>query len=104
VVLSLCNETFVDFWIKSKELLAGNVLSIYAAGVKDRGPCQSYLQHCAQSNVREYREIALPESAGAGFYYRASGEWMLPAIEWLRGHHAAVTEQGLVPPEVRKPE
>ena len=57
VVLSLCNETFVDFWIKSKELLAGNVLSIYAAGVKDRGPCASYLQHCSQLNVREHREI-----------------------------------------------
>ena len=102
VVLSLCSETFIDFWIAHAELLAGNVLSIHADGTKDRGSCQRFLEHCAQRDVREHRELRM--AGGAGFHFRASAEWLLPAIEWLRGNHAAVTESGLRPPEVRKPE
>lgn len=103
VVLSLCNETFIDFWIAHKELLAGNVLSIYADGTPDRSSCRRYLEHCAGVNVRTFREIVLPASAGPAYYFRASGDWLLPAIEWLRGNHDRVSEQGVLPPDVRKP-
>ncbi|MDX9757710.1 MAG: hypothetical protein RBU27_01000 [Bacteroidota bacterium] len=102
VVLSLCTESFIDFWIAHNETLCGNVLSIHADGDKDRGPCHRYLEHGATAHVREHREMRI--AGNAGFQFRASAEWLLPAIEWLRGNHAAVTETGLKPPEVRKPE
>lgn len=102
VVLSLCAEAFIDFWIAHNELLCGNVLSMYARDAKDRGPCHRYLEHCATAEVREHRD--LPIAGGTGFHFRASAEWLLPALEWLRGNHAAVTEHGLKPPDVRKPE
>ena len=104
VVLSLCNDAFMDFWIANKELLSGNVLSVYAEGTPDRTSCRRYLEHCAGVNVRMHREIALPASAGPAFHFRASGDWLLPAIEWLRGNHDRVSEQGILPPDVRKPE
>ena len=104
VVLSLCNDVFVEYWIQHKELLSGNVLSIYAEGTPDRSSCRDYLEHCAGVNVREFRELTLPASAGPAFSSRATADWMLPAIAWLRGEFDRVSEHGLLPPDVRKPE
>ncbi len=103
VLLSACSAPFIEFWKQQDELLAGNVLSIYAAGDEKRGPCLPFLEFCAARAVKEYREIALPEKSGPGFYYKATADWMLPAIAWLRGQHEVVGEHGLLPPEVRKP-
>jgi hypothetical protein len=104
VVLSLCTETFIEYWITRQELLSGNVLSIIAGDAGKQKSCLSYLEHCAKLNVKKFRELTLPGMADEGFYYRPSGHWMIPAIEWLRGRHDAVGERGLArPPDIRKP-
>lgn len=104
VLLSACTGPFITFWQQHDELLAGNVLSIYAIGDGNKGPCRPFLEYCSSHLVKEYREIPLPEKAGPGFYYKGTADWMLPAIAWLRGQHDVVGEQGLLPPEVHKPE
>jgi hypothetical protein len=104
VLLSACTAPFITFWRQHEELLAGNVLSIYAIGDEKKGPCLPFLEYCSAHLVKEYREIPLPEKAGPGFYYKGTADWMLPAIAWLRGQHDVVGEQGLLPPEVHKPE
>ncbi|MBR9978176.1 MAG: hypothetical protein KFH87_08815, partial [Bacteroidetes bacterium] len=60
VLLSLCNDTFMDFWIQQNELLAGNVLSIYASGSDERTSCLRYIEHSRPHGVSRYRELALP--------------------------------------------
>lgn len=103
VLLSLCNDAFIDYWIQQNELLAGNVLSMYAPGSEERTSCLRYIEHSRQHGVSRYRELALPASVGQGFHYKAREEWMLPAIAWLRGEHERVSEDGLLPPEVKRP-
>ncbi|MFZ1730717.1 MAG: hypothetical protein WBQ23_17075 [Bacteroidota bacterium] len=103
VLLSACNEQFIEFWKQQNELLAGNVLSIYVTSDTERGPCLPFLEYCAKSTVQLYREIALPASAGNGYFYKGTAIWMLPSIAWLRGEHDAVDENGLIPPNVQRP-
>jgi hypothetical protein len=103
VLLSACTSPFIEYWKKENELLSGNVLSFYVSGSTRRGPCLPYLEYCGKGRVKERREIALPESIGEGYFYKGIGAWMLPAMAWLRGDFAAVSEQGLVPPKIEKP-
>jgi hypothetical protein len=103
VLLSLCTDVFIDFWIQQNELLAGNVLSMYASGNDDRVSCLRYIEHSRPHGVAQYREIVFPASEGQGFHFKPRAEWMLPAIAWLRGEHERVTEDGLLPPEVKRP-
>jgi hypothetical protein len=104
VLLSACNEQFIQFWKQQDEILAGNVLSIHVTGDTERGPCLTFLEYCAKRSVRRYQEIALPASAGPGYFYKGTADWMLPVIAWLRGDHDAVDEHGLVPPSIQRPE
>ncbi|MBE0645474.1 MAG: hypothetical protein IH600_15435 [Bacteroidetes bacterium] len=103
VLLSACSAPFIDYWEKENELLSGNVLSFYVAGSTRRGPCLPFLEYCGAGRVKQHREIALPESVGEGYFYKGTADWMLPAIAWLRGDFNAVSDHGLVPPEVSKP-
>jgi hypothetical protein len=104
VLLSACNDQFIEFWKQQDELLAGNVLSIYEKSDSLFGPCLPFLEYCALRSVKIHREVALPSSAGKGFYYKGTAIWMLPTIAWLRGDHDAVDENGMIPPAVQRPD
>ena len=89
VLLAACTEPFIAFWKKHDELLSGNVLSIYRSG-SDRVSCRDFLEYCRSHGVQQYEEIALPESAAPGFYYRATIDWVVPAILCASGKHELV--------------
>jgi hypothetical protein len=89
VLLAACTDPFIRFWKQQNELLSGNVLSVYHPST-ERGSCRDFLEYCLQHGVRKYREIELPESADKGFYYRATIDWVVPAILWASGKHDMV--------------
>ncbi len=89
VLLATCTDPFIRFWKAQNELLSGNVLSIYHPG-SERRSCRDFLEYCLSNGVRRYEEIALPESSDPGFYYRATTDWVVPAILWASGKHEMV--------------
>ncbi|MCB2203238.1 hypothetical protein KQI65_00705 [bacterium] len=90
VLLATCTEVFTAYWKEHEEYLSGNVLSIYHPGT-DRTSCRDYLELCLKHGVRRYYEIQMPENAAKGFFYRATADWVLPAMLWSSGKHDMIS-------------
>lgn len=80
VIMALCNEYNVNFFLKYKEALCGNWLSIYESS-DQKLSCQTLLKsaHCKSG----FREVALKMGNGHGFIYKPYGEWVHPLINWI---------------------
>ncbi len=82
VIIGLCSEYAIDYYLMYKNELCGNFLSIYER-TDEKGSCEKILSNrlCKSG----YKEIALNMGIGHAFLFRPYNEWVLPLVEWING-------------------
>ncbi|HSN61003.1 MAG TPA: hypothetical protein VLR49_08715, partial [Ferruginibacter sp.] len=80
VLMALCNDYNINFYLKYKDALCGNWLSIYESS-DQKLSCQNLL---ISANCKSgFKELALSMGNGHGFIYRPYKEWIYPLINWI---------------------
>jgi len=80
VLIGLCSEYAVGYFLKYKDKLCGNFLSIYEKS-DQKGSCMSILDDSmCKTGVKEHMTNT---GKGHGFLYQPYDAWMIPLISWI---------------------
>lgn len=80
VLLGLCSDYMIEYYLKYKKELCGNFLSIYESS-DAHSSCDRLLmeQYCKSG----YKEIRLNMGISHGFIYKPYKEWVSPIVQWI---------------------